>query len=624
MSDLNRYLLSEIALLADFEHYTVMDAEGPLTPKRLPNLGKINVFVGANNSGKSRLIRNLAKAKELVFEPPEDLRPLGMPVRDMSDISVRVSSHLSTPSFSVYPHLGSIGLEEPLHQISKLQFQGLSTAPRNGEANFRKVSNLIIQARESVERWINRTGRHHDLADKVKEVQSALDLVVEHETAAHSIRRVYIPTIRTLRELGNQELFQTRTAEDYKIDKQNVFTGQSLYEEVEALLRGNLYDRETLRSFEEWLSKDFFEGKPVAIIPRIKETTLTVKIGDEEERPIHDLGDGIQALLILTFPLFLHRDAHLVAFMEEPELFMHPWLQRAFLEMLSSRFPKHQYFFTTHSNHFLDLTLDLPDVSVFTLEKQGEEALVGRIRPSRFVVRQVSHDDRKPLELLGVRNSSVFLSNCTIWVEGITDRRYIAHWLKLYQALKVDAGGPARVFKEDLHYSFVEYGGGNITHFSFLDDEDESEPGERGILVDRLCSKLFLITDADGDKKKERKEKLTKRLGERYFCLPGREIENLIKPEMLQRVLAAYGEAEPPLFTHTSYLKEKLGKYIDDKLGTKRERKGSYADRYGVLKNKVSFCEKVVEATRFWEDVSEQAQAIVRRLHEFIDKSNPR
>ena len=70
------------------------------------------------------------------------------------------------------------------------------------------------------------------------------------------------------------------------------------------------------------------------------------------------------------------------------------------------------------------------------------------------------------LDSLGVRNSSVFLSNCTIWVEGITDRKYIKKYLDLYLKEK----GLLNRYQENLHYSFLEYAGSNIEHFSFSEE----------------------------------------------------------------------------------------------------------------------------------------------------------
>ncbi len=40
--------------------------------------------------------------------------------------------------------------------------------------------------------------------------------------------------------------------------------------------------------------------------------------------------------------------------------------------------------------------------------------------------------DRDLLASLGVKPSSVYLANCTIWVEGITDRLYITKYMEKY------------------------------------------------------------------------------------------------------------------------------------------------------------------------------------------------
>ena len=95
---------------------------------------------------------------------------------------------------------------------------------------------------------------------------------------------------------------------------------------------------------------------------------------------------------------------------------------------------------------------------------------------------------------LGVQNSSVFLSNCTIWVEGITDRHYVKHFLDLHKKENKDDPDICD-FNEDYHYSFVEYGGNNITHWSFLDKE------ETPINVEKLCGRLFLLADKIREKK---------------------------------------------------------------------------------------------------------------------------
>jgi hypothetical protein len=314
--------------------------------------------------------------------------------------------------------------------------------------------------------------------------------------------------------------------------------------------------------------------------------------------------------------------------MEEPEMFLHPWLQRVLLEVLSgSRFPRHQYFLTTHSNHFLDLTIDIDSVSVFAFQKDLEGESGGERRPL-FAISNVSRGARRPLELLGVRNSSVLLSNCTIWVEGITDRRYIARWLELLQIEKCGGDTPenrAYFCKEDLHYSFVEYGGGNLVHWSFLD--------EKGTDVERLCGKLFLVADRDdpkpGSAKAARHERLQEVLGDRFCRLPAREIENLLTPDVLRRILLDYGEDDANLadVRQNAYATTSLGEFIEDKIlkdKAKKARRASYAAPSGTINSKVEFCDRGLSAMKKWDDVSPAAQTLARQIYAFIESNNDR
>lgn len=618
------YPFAEIILTSGAESYEF--EKGVEGEKRLRSLAKVNVFVGANNSGKSRLMRILA----------------------------------ATPKLNVLPILTSSGNRisfDAIHAVLENVKSGVLGALANTRCDDvsgvrKKVENLPLgrylneggrQLGEFISdlKWMtsipvpssrivgsNPEGAIERIGTAARNALQELPEISDEAKAIPETKKLYIPTLRSLRDLGQDDTFAERTRKDYFADKSHVelFTGRTLYEEVEQLVRGNLTQRETLREFETWIGEAFFRGAPVAIIPRKGETALTVKIGNEKEQPIHNLGDGIQAILILAFPLFVRKDEHLLAFIEEPELFLHPWLQRVLLEMMSSRFPRHQYFLTTHSNHFLDLTLDAESVSVFAFEKHLEES-GSKERPSRYTVTNVSRSDRRPLELLGVRNSSVLLTNCTIWVEGITDRRYVAHWLDLYQQQLHGntAADRAKFFNEDLHYSFVEYSGGNITHWSFLDED--------GPEVERLCGKLFLIADHDGAKpesaKGKRHAKLSEKLAERFLLLPTKEIENLLTPACLASVLEAYGELRDDLQMpkQDSYANKPLGTFIDEKFfkdPSKKKREASYAGDSGTMSDKVKFCERSIAAMKTFDSLSLQAQDLAKRVHEFIRKENPK
>jgi hypothetical protein len=75
-----------------------------------------------------------------------------------------------------------------------------------------------------------------------------------------------------------------------------------------------------------------------------------------------------------------------------------------------------------------------------------------------------------------------------------------------------------------------------------LDNADDDVPN---INVDRICKRIFLVTEQDGagelneageaikSKKRDRQEKLKAKLGaDNYDCLDCREIENALLPDI--------------------------------------------------------------------------------------------
>ncbi|MFN5767461.1 MAG: ATP-dependent nuclease, partial [Pseudanabaena sp.] len=332
--------------------------------------------------------------------------------------------------------------------------------------------------------------------------------------------------------------YENRTKKDYfgkdtLLENMKIFTGLELYQTLKEKLLGEPNERKQVKEFEEFLSENFFENKEVTLIPREKEPKVVhIKIGEEPQFPIYNLGDGLQNLIICTFNIFMEKERCLF-FIEEPDMFMHPSMQRAFLEVLS-KVDRHQYFITSHSNHFLDMTIDFANISVFHFSKHEDTQPQFHIRPS-------SPRDRQILLDLGVRNSSVFISNATIWVEGITDRLYLKAYMKKYID-ELELSEPEKYselikLKEDYHYSFVEYQGANLTHWSFDPDEDDDE---YKIRAKSICGHAFLIADGDigSHLKGDRKAVYEKMLGERFLVLQVKEIENLIPVEILKKVVA--------------------------------------------------------------------------------------
>jgi len=438
--------------------------------------------------------------------------------------------------------------------------------------------------------------------------------------------RVYIPVLRGLRNLGgsNQDIFAQRiTTEYFNGDRAagapRIFTGLSLYEDVKRQLLGARDGRQRLRSYEQFLAKHIFDVGDVTLIPRHDHDVLCIKIGDESERAVHDLGDGIQSVVTLTYLLF--NNEHTWFFLEEPELFLHPGLQRKVLNLLLSDTHDHRTFLTTHSNHFLDMSLDYGGVAVYGIYKthvpgQGDE------KEPRFRVELLDGADQGALSLLGVRNSSVFLVNATIWVEGVTDRYYLRALFELYQQSLPNRSWRA---DEDVHYSFVEYGGGNVVHFAFGERAGE----DRRVNVTRLCARAIVVADDDGGTKKERLEAMQEVLGDRLVVLPVREVENLLPWSVLREVIASYEKCDPSSLTEpdaTNLQQTPLGSLIDDQvLNGSPQRKGGYKAESGTIKAKPDFCER---ALVHMKDVSllnhlpSGGKELLERIYEFVRSQN--
>lgn len=319
-----------------------------------------------------------------------------------------------------------------------------------------------------------------------------------------------------------------------------VETGATLYKSIENKFN-NIDGRKRIQKFESFLSNEVFDNADIMIIPGksilseglFSPEVFQIQIGDQKPRPIHELGTGIQMIIILTW--FMFESDYGVVFIEEPELFIHPSLQRQLMNIYARhpRSDKFKFFIATHSNHITDFIQYEPELcSMYMIKKD----LRDNPEDPKFILKHYTEDE--VLQTLGVTQSSLFLANCTIWVEGNTDWKYIRTWFELYLRTKE----PKEHFKEGLHYAFVEYGGNLIDHWCFKDEtksEDAKEKTRERLKVNDVSRKAFVITDKG--KNNKRNEELAERI-QNLFILKSYEIENLLHDEVLCSVLDRYYE----------------------------------------------------------------------------------
>ncbi len=344
-----------------------------------------------------------------------------------------------------------------------------------------------------------------------------------------AIPKLYIPILRGTRPLDDtkKDFYAERTFKDYKIDRINTFTGLSIYKELQEHLLGSYPKRQLIREFEAFLSTSFFDCQEITLIPSIGTDVVHIRIG-ENEHPIYNLGDGIQALIMLTFPLFLRKNEEWAIFIEEPEAHLHPKWQRFFLDTIETYFPNHQFFFTTHSNVFLNDE----NVSVYSVRQDNQD--------KKTAIEYIDTNHNNLLEELGYKASDLLYANYILWVEGISDKIYLKAFIKAYDD----------TLEEGKDYSIMFYGGcSQLEHLSFNYTQNFDK-----INIIAINPNCGFIIDSDLEEGQtlniNAKEKDLFRqqcIQNQKFCwiTSGREIENLIPETIWEKAAIQYAKNLP-------------------------------------------------------------------------------
>jgi predicted ATPase len=126
---------------------------------------------------------------------------------------------------------------------------------------------------------------------------------------------------------------------------------------------------------------------------------------------LNEVGTGTANVLALVYAIAMSPEPRIII-IDEPATALHPGAFRELLR-LATLHSRHQYFISTHSPLALDI-LDAPTV-----------AIIGRDAETRVEVKVVDatscDDQRAMLQAVGASLQDVFGADCVIWVEGDTE-----------------------------------------------------------------------------------------------------------------------------------------------------------------------------------------------------------
>lgn len=584
------------------------------------DLSRVNIFIGENNSGKSRFLRSIFYSKEennLIFKPyNEDFYLFIQDVEELKEAieenKYHSNSNYSDSYMEIYNKLNSIEyLEEskcPCYELVQLYQHSLPKSE-----NKHSIWGIIISTLDE------------NFEKNIK---------FEEDLFKYEFEKIYIPSLRGLRPFNldntyEKDYYGIRTKNDYfgeisdiETDAQNtliktitennntIITGLYFYNYVQDYLLGDLDKRKIIEDYQNYLSENFFDNKEVAIIPKLNDEVITVKIGSEKEQLIHNLGDGIQSIILITLPLFLYlkkanENKKILVFIEEPEVGLHPYLQRKLINtFLDDKFKDFQFFFTTHSNHFIDMTLKNEDISIYSFDK-----IINKDNKTQFNIENVPFNHYPTLNKLGALPSSVLMSNCTILVEGSTDKTHYELYLKLYQDYMYEKDKNFKKFEDGIHYSFLVGGGSeaknSVKKFSKIEME-----------------KIFFITDQDN---KETVNKLKKEYEElnykNYHILPVKEVENLMNKEIIIKILKNWNNVNNYIqnedFNEEEYKHANFYKYLKDNLF--KDTPKNFPNEYSFKKRFANYEYKNISQ---YEELTNEIKEVTEKLYDFIIKNN--
>lgn len=445
---------------------------------------RVTLIIGANNSGKSNVLAGVGmlKEKQGLLGP---LSPTDTHLRDGRN-APRVVADLLVEQGGDFPGKAPGDLIRFIREFNAEPSRWLETPLRGLEFN---SFNALFQHHTTS--YFTRMPSQEDLEKAVSQISD----VIWRSALSTLPAVVFIPQHRQIASGKAYAIHGTGIIEllaSWQHPQIGFDRDVEKFSKIQDLLRALLHLPE--------VSLEVDHDKKGIIVRR-----------DELRLPLQSYGTGIHQLIILAVAV-LSNESSIVA-IEEPEVNLHPTLQREFLRFLV-RSTNNHYLISTHSHALIEPSDEIEVLHV---------ALVGHTTVPRLV--QTPVEALALLRDLGVRAGDLLQANAVIWVEGPSDRIYLKKWLFLV----------APELIEGIHYSIMFYGGRLLSHLSL--DREAGVPLEDLIRLLRINQYSAILIDSDRKNRRARLNDTKSRLIQEaeahdVYCwiTDGREIENYLDP----------------------------------------------------------------------------------------------